>query len=153
MQLKRETEVAIAILVACARTGDCLLKTAAAAKAAETSTDFAAHIALRLVNAGILDAKRGRTGGLKLARSADCIFLGDLISILEKAGVGKAELEKESGSYRISSLRQIMAGANDTMRDYLDRFSVADLATLELPDHASRGSSDARRQSDHRSRI
>jgi Rrf2 family protein len=145
MQLKRETEVAIAILVACARTGDCLLKTAVAAKAAETSTDFAAHIALRLVNARLLEAKRGRTGGLKLARSADCIFLGDVISILEKVGVGKAKVREESAAYHIPGLKQIMAGANDTMRDYLDRFSVADLATLELPDHTNRASSGSRR--------
>lgn len=78
MRLKRETEVTVAILVACAKSGDCRLKTAEAAKPADTSTDFAAHIALKLVDAGLLVAKRGRTGGLTLSRPAEKIFLGEV---------------------------------------------------------------------------
>jgi DNA-binding IscR family transcriptional regulator len=54
MKLRRENEVAIAILVACARSNDCRLKTADAAKVAETTPDFAAHVVLKLVNAGFL---------------------------------------------------------------------------------------------------
>lgn len=127
MRLKRETEVAIAILVACARSGDCRLKTAEAAKAADTSTDFAAHIALRLVNAGLLVAKRGRTGGLMLSRPAQDIALGEVIGMCDD----QSKLAQDhSGSISGSapSLEQIIAGANHAMRSYLDRFSIADLA-------------------------
>lgn len=43
-------------------------KDGGAAEAADKSTDFAAYIALKLVNAGLLVAKIGRTGGLRLSR-------------------------------------------------------------------------------------
>lgn len=126
MRLKRETEVAIAILVACAGSGGCRLKTAEAAKVADTSTDFTAHIALRLVNAGLLVAKRGRTGGLALTKSADNIFLGEVIGVFEDGMV--AQKRRISPTGNAPSLEEIMAGANHAMRGYLDRFVIADLA-------------------------
>lgn len=129
MRLKRETEVAIAILVACARSSDCRLKTVEAAKAASTSTDFAAHIALKLVNAGFLKAKRGRGGGLELSRTAETIYLGDLLAGLAAQGSASPEpiVVSTSPEDDASDLNEIIAGANHAMRSFLDRFSIADL--------------------------
>lgn len=134
MRLKRETAVAIAILVACARSNDCRLKTVEAAKAANTSTDFAAHIALRLVNAGFLKAKRGRGGGLKLSRTAETIYLGELMAGLEACGSTRSDKIAVSASLEdeASDLNEIIAGANYVMRTFLDRFSIADLADRQV---------------------
>lgn len=130
MRLKRETAVAIAILVACARSNDGLLKTVESAKAANTSTDFAAHIALKLVKAGFLKAKRGRGGGLELSRSAETMYLGDLMAGLEAQGSARTQelVVSNSPEHEASDLSKIIAGANHTMRTFLDRFSIADLA-------------------------
>jgi Rrf2 family protein len=129
MRLKSETAVAVAILVACARCNDCRLKTVEAAKAANTSADFAAHIALKLVKAGFLKAKRGRGGELTLAHTADTIFLGDLIAGLEAQGSAEPQeiVESTSMEDEASDLGQIITGANFAMRTFLNRFSIADL--------------------------
>lgn len=132
MKLRRETEVAIAILVACARSNDCRLKTADAAKVAETTTDFAAHVVLKLVNAGFLKTKRGRNGGLELSRSANAISLCDVICRVDDqhpAASGRIKAKEEQVKY--GPLSQIILGANNAIQTYLDLFSIADLAKIE----------------------
>jgi Rrf2 family protein len=129
MRMKRETEVAIAILVACARSNGRRLKTADAAKAANTTPDFAAHIALKLVNAGFLKAKRGRSGGLELSRPADRVVLGEVICRLEEHdSLASEETALRSPRAVESDLQTIMVGARHAMHTFLDRFSIAELA-------------------------
>lgn len=125
MRLRRETEVAIAILVDCTRAKGGLVKTAEAAQASNTTTDFAAHVALKLVNAGIVEARRGRRGGLMLKRPADNLSLGEVIALMQPEF---DDADKPSDGDPTSRLAGIMAGTNRTMRTYLDRFSIADLA-------------------------
>ncbi|WP_180356165.1 RrF2 family transcriptional regulator [Aliirhizobium smilacinae] len=134
VRLKRETEVAIAILVACARSNDCRLKTADAAKAAETTSDFAAHVALKLVNAGLLTATRGRNGGLELSRSASAISLHDVICPMEDQNPVASNAGNSRGEYlKAKALIEVMRGVDDAVQTYLNRFSIHDLAEAELP--------------------
>ncbi|WP_246091982.1 RrF2 family transcriptional regulator [Aliirhizobium smilacinae] len=129
MRLKRETEVAIAILVACAQSNECRLKTADAAKGAETTPDFAAHIVLRLVNAGLVKAKRVRNGGLELLRPAKAISLRDIICWVED--LAPAGPKGIGGRVKDRGLEQIIHGANHAVEAYLDRFSIADLVDIK----------------------
>ncbi len=132
LKLKREAEVAIAILVACARSNNRRLKTADAAKVAATTSDFAAHIVLKLVNAGFLKTKRGRNGGLELSRPANAISLRDIICRVKDQQSDTSEGRRSSGEkLKVGSLKQIMLGANHAVQTYLDRFSIADLADNE----------------------
>lgn len=125
MRLRRETEVAIAILVDCTRAKGGLVKTAEAAQAANTTSDFAAHVALKLVNAGLVEARRGRRGGLTLKRPADKLLLGHVIALMQPEFDDVVAFSDEDP---VSRLAGIMEGTNRTMRIYLDQFSIADLA-------------------------
>lgn len=131
MRLKRETEVAVAILIACAKSGGCRLKTAEAASAAGVSTDYAAQIALKLVNSGFFSASRGRNGGLDLARPATGILLGEVIGVWEDRGVTAEEWGGSLSS--ATSLEKIVTRASCAARTYLDQFSIGDLADAERP--------------------
>lgn len=144
MRLKRETEVAVAILIACARSGGCRLKTAEAANAAGGSVDYAAQIALKLVNLGFLSTSKGRNGGLDLARPATSILLGKIIGVWEKLGSAKEEL-RGSHSATAISLGRMVTGATCAARSYLDQFSIADLANAERPLRSSQKVSAANR--------
>ena len=125
MKLKRETEVAIALLIACARSSDCRVKTASAATAANTTTDFAARVALKLANAGFLKATRGPSGGLELSRPARSMLLGDIICRLGNPTSNDACCAN-------GSLGQIIADASQAQRTFLDRFSIAGLADRQV---------------------
>ena len=125
MRLRRETEVAIAILVDCARAEGGLVKTAEAAQAANTTTDFAAHVALKLVNAGLVEARRGRRGGLTLKQRADKLLLGHVIALMQREFDDAVTCSDEDPASRLAG---IMAGTSRTMRRYLDQFAIADLA-------------------------
>ncbi|NWJ23928.1 Rrf2 family transcriptional regulator [Rhizobium sp. RM] len=132
MHLKRETVVAIFILVACARSNGGRVKTAEAAEAANTSKEFAAHVALKLVTAGFLETKRGRNGGLELSRPAGNILLGDILSRFQLQTAASRQLDEDSFLQDgVLDFHKIIAGADRAAWTYLDRFSIADLAGLD----------------------
>lgn len=134
MKMKPETEVAIEILVACALSNERRLRTEDAAAADATTADLAAHIVLKLVNAGFVKAKRGRNGGLELLRPAQTVSLGDIICRLEAQSPGASKGAKATGEQAEDrGLDQVMPGANNTVKACLDRFSISDLAHMELP--------------------
>ncbi|NWJ25527.1 Rrf2 family transcriptional regulator [Rhizobium sp. RM] len=134
MRLKRESEVAIAILAACANAKGGQIRTVEAARAAGTTASFAAQVVPSLVQAGLIEARRGRRGGLALTQPAGDILLGDVIARMQPELIASARTEENlTGRDPTAELCKIVMGADDVIRAYLDRFSIADLANKNRP--------------------
>lgn len=83
---QRQCEVGIDILVFCALNPDEIVTTNDAADFAGASFDYAHQVARPLTQAGLLKGIRGRHGGgIRLARPACRINVGDVIRLFEPA--------------------------------------------------------------------
>lgn len=125
MRLSRQSDIAIGILTACARAPGRTIRTVEAAERADASKDSAAQIILLLAREGFLTTTRGRQGGIALAVPAREILLGDVLRRIQPDLVQNACPENGGGS----ALNQIVGAAEATFFAFLDRFSLADLAS------------------------
>jgi Rrf2 family transcriptional regulator, nitric oxide-sensitive transcriptional repressor len=136
MRLTRESGIAFALLVACARAPDQCLQTHAASHGTGASRLHAAKIASGLVHGGFLRALRGRSGGIVLARPAATISLTSVLRFTqpELAVVGRIDKAKAN-----TALETIVDTALSTALHILDKFSIADLAAESSLKLACRG--------------
>lgn len=130
MRLTRETEIAIGVLVACARARGRTIRTIDAAKSTMASKDYTAQVVLSLVHEGFLKARRGRNGGLSLALPSTTIRLGDVLRRMQPdlgchANIPEAELAETAGA----AFKAIVGAAEATFLTFMDRFTVADLVS------------------------
>jgi len=124
MHLTRQSEIAIAMLLACAEAEDGLTRTQQAADRAGTSKDFAAHVASVLVRAGYLESRRGRYGGLSLAMPPEEIALGEVLCLMQSGLDMGAAAAHDS---RRNAFDNVLRAATASFLSTLDRFSLADL--------------------------
>lgn len=93
-------------------------------------------IAQTLVQAGFIDGMRGRHGGLRLARDAAAIRLGDVVRTTED---GFALVECFDGARNTCvispacGLRAVLHEALDGFLAVLDRYTLADLIASPAP--------------------
>ena len=121
MRLSRQCAVAVDILVFCGRRPGELVRTGDAAVFANTTKGHAHQVALQLVRQGLLVGIRGRPGGIRLARQADSILLGEVVRLMEPAF---REIAEPAGTRPFQALvMQAYRAAFDT----LDDVSIADL--------------------------
>ena len=83
MQLTRHTDYALRLLIHLACNGNQRTPVAVIARDQQLSRTHLLKIANDLSNAGLLDAQRGRGGGVCLARPPEKIVLGEVIRITE----------------------------------------------------------------------
>ena len=82
MKLTRQAEIAVQILALCARPkSNAPVTTRIAAAFAETTKDHAAQVVAKLSRAGYLSSERGRSGGIRLARPASQIGVGEILRL------------------------------------------------------------------------
>jgi Rrf2 family protein len=131
MKLTRQAEIAVAILVACARAGNEVVRTTQAAKAAGTTRDHAAQVIGTLVRGGMLATRRGRLGGISLAVPADALALGTVLRHIqpELTAAGRSRRSRHA-----PALEAIVAAGTASFLALVDRFTIADLAAA--PDAA-----------------
>lgn len=123
----RREEIAIAILVACAR-AEARITTDQAALAAETTQTQTAQIVHRLMRAGLLETLRGKGGGIRLARAPEHIRLD---MVLDGMGARRRAAISHSGNSMLDSIARVAASrALDT---YVS-FTIADLANERIAD-------------------
>lgn len=123
MRLTRQTEIAISILISCARGGR-LIDTQFAAVEAHTTKDHAAQVLKTMVRAGWIETRRGRGGGLSLAVDADHLLLGDIVRTMQPASFQPAPCTSETMD---RSLVSVLVDASTAVHDFLDCYSIADL--------------------------
>ena len=98
---------------------------------------FLLNILAELRTAGLVQSRRGAEGGYKLARPADQIALADVIRAIDGPLAGVSGARPETLDFHGSSepLRDVWVAVRAALRSVLERVTVADVATGQLPDH------------------
>lgn len=127
MRLTKQTGHAIRILIDCARAGGQLVKVAGIAGRLEITPQNAFKIVHRLSRAGLVEAVRGRSGGVRLAAAADTMRLGAVVRMMESTHV-TVEGETAFGQARPAAINIILDEALEAFIEVLDQHTLADMA-------------------------
>jgi Rrf2 family protein len=130
MQLTRQSEIAIAMLVSCARADGNYVHTHHAAADTGASKEHAAKIAHLLLRSGLVLSARGRNGGIRLALPAERISVGAVLRSTQPEFVGPAPRETRGTAAALSSIVEV--GWRGFV-DLMDGFSIADLVAERAP--------------------
>jgi Rrf2 family nitric oxide-sensitive transcriptional repressor len=134
MRLSKTTNYAIRILLDCAASDGQLVKVAEISERRDVTLQNTFKIVHLLSRAGFLQAVRGRHGGVRLARPASEIRIGDVVRAMETM-----RLEIESDAGETSAPERQLAAFDQLFDDALDAFiSVLDGHTLQDMSKAKR---------------
>ena len=131
MRLTKSTSHAIRILIDCARAEGCRLVTVAELSARlEITQQNVCKIVNLLARAHLIAAVRGRNGGVRLARPAGAIRIGDVVRATE---VTHVEIEERTGGRKPKRARvnRILDDALEAFIDVLDQHTLADMASSQ----------------------
>lgn len=132
MQLKRQSEIAIGVLAACARRPGITIPAQQIAQEIGTTKDHAYQVVALLVRNGFLQSERGPGGGVQLNAEPHTIKLVDVLRLTEPAIEGA---EKSASHARPMTnealLDRIVETASSFFVRLLDRFTIADLVAPE----------------------
>lgn len=131
MQLTRFTDLGLRtmMLLAAGDADDRRVTTRTIATGADASENHVAKAVARLAELGMVNARRGRVGGLSLTEEGRTASVGWLVRRLE----GDAEIIDCTGERRpcplvaACRLRRALAEAKDAFYRELDRYTIADL--------------------------
>lgn len=130
MRLTKQTGHAIRILTDCAQAPDHLIKVAEISERLEITKQNVFKIVHILSRAGFVAAVRGPHGGVKLARPARDIRIGDVVRAIEVTDVeidGEAAAGK-SGGHPAGAINTVFDDAMSAFVSVLDQHTLADLA-------------------------
>jgi Rrf2 family protein len=127
MRLTKSTSHAIRILIDCARAGDQLIKVAELSERLEITQQNVFKIVNLLARAGLIEAMRGRNGGVRLARPAAEILIGDVVRATEVTRVAIEEDGAGSARGRSHGVNRVLDDALEAFIDVLDRHTIADM--------------------------
>jgi Rrf2 family protein len=135
MRLTKQTAHAIRILVDCAETDGDLLKVAAISSRLDITKQNVFKIVHILSRAGFVAAVRGPNGGVRLARPATSIRIGDVVRAIEvtdveinRAATASPRLPKDA-----SPIDAVFDDALTAFVSVLDQHTLADFAALQIP--------------------
>ena len=128
MRLTKSTSHAIRILLDCATADDQLVKVAVLSERLDITQQNIFKIVNMLAKAGLLEAVRGRNGGVKLARPASEIRIGDVVRASEVTRVEIEDDESPRARGRGRGVNQILDDALGAFIDVLDQHTLADMA-------------------------
>ncbi len=133
MRLNLHTDYALRLLMFLAQRGDQAAVDEIAA-AFGISRHHLMKVAQELTRQGFVVARRGRGGGLALARPAAEINLGEVVRALEPTGQFVECFDRSTNACTIAGACGLQGALNLALGDFLarlDRYSLADL----VPDH------------------
>jgi len=133
MRLNKSTSHAVRILIDCAKAGGQLIKVADIAQRLDITQQNAFKIVHLLTKSGFLASARGRHGGVRLARPAVQISIGDVVRSIEGMGQDK---DDEIGQ---GSLHRLVDDALDAFIGVLDQHTLEDMVGAQRA-AATRGS-------------
>jgi Rrf2 family nitric oxide-sensitive transcriptional repressor len=127
MRLTKSTSHAIRILIECARADGRLVKVAELSERLVITQQNVFKIVNLLARAGLIEAMRGRNGGVRLARPPGSIRIGDVVRATEVTHVeiDDATDRKHGRGRRVN---QILDDALSAFIDVLDQHTLADMA-------------------------
>src|SRR5262245_39197475 len=127
MRLTKSTSHAIRILIDCARAGDGLIKVAELSERLGITQQNVFKIVNLLARAGLIEAMRGRNGGVRLGRAAALIRIGDVVRATEVTRVAIEEGSGASARARGHGVNRVLDDALEAFIDVLDRHTIADM--------------------------
>src|SRR5947207_429344 len=127
MRLTKSTSHAIRILIDCARADARLVKVAEFSERLQITQQNVFKIVNLLARAHLIEAVRGRNGGVRLARPASAIRIGDVVRATE---VTHVEIEEGAGGHKPKrgGVNRILDTALEAFIDVLDQHTLADMA-------------------------
>lgn len=137
MRLTKQTGHAIRALIHCTRAGDRLVKVAEIAADLGITQQNAFKIVHLLVKSGLMTAARGRSGGVRLARPATSIMIGEVVRAIETTHVEVDETQtpRRKGAPPMP-INQVLDAALEAFIGVLDQHTLADMALLTPPGSA-----------------
>ncbi len=148
MRLTKQTGHAIRILIDCTLANDELVKVADVSERLGVTKQNVFKIVHILSHAGFLSAVRGPNGGVRLAKPATSIKIGDVVRAIE---VTRVQVEGGRGRKTVdndpASINAMFDDALSAFISVLDQHTLAELATQKSPlglsnaDHESDGGS------------
>lgn len=128
MQLSLHSDYALRVLMALA-VGDRQLSVDDIARRYRISRNHLAKVAQRLQAEGFVETFRGRGGGMRLARPAEEIVVGDVIRRFENLDgfVGCFALGPSCAVDGLCALKPALRGAVEAFLTHLDGFRLSDL--------------------------
>jgi Rrf2 family protein len=124
MRLTKFTGHAIRILVDCAQADGELVKVATLSNRLQITQQNVFKIVNLLVRAGFIASMRGRNGGVRLARPASAIRIGDVVRATE---VTHMEVEGATGALRDRGVNRVLDDALGAFIEVLDQHTIADM--------------------------
>ena len=138
VRISAKTDYALrAVVELASANGDAPVKGERLATSQAIPLRFLENILLQLRHAGLVESRRGAEGGYRLARPADTIALADVIRAIDGplAGVSGARPETLDFQGTSEPLREVWVAVRAALRSVLERVTVADVASGQLPDH------------------
>jgi Rrf2 family nitric oxide-sensitive transcriptional repressor len=134
MRLTKQTGHAIRILIDCTLAKDELVKVAEVSERLGVTKQNVFKIVHILSHAGFLTAVRGPNGGVRLAKPATSISIGDVVRAIE---VTRVQVEggrgKKSSETDPASINAMFDDALGAFISVLDQHTLAELATQNTP--------------------
>lgn len=128
MRLTKQTSHAIRILIDCARADGRLMKISDIADRLAITRQNGFKIAHLLSRAGFVDAVRGRNGGVRLARAAREIRIGDVVRAMEVTSIEVEGRVRATGANPSGGINRVLDEALDAFVTVLDQHTLEDMA-------------------------
>lgn len=142
MRLTKSTSHAIRILIDCAQADQRLIKVAELSERLDITPQNVFKIVNMLSRAGLIEAARGRHGGVRLARPAGEIRIGDVVRATE---VTHVEIEDAAATQKTGAARgvnRILDDALGAFIEVLDQHTLLDMAKAQKPVRAGHAGDD-----------
>jgi Rrf2 family protein len=135
MRISAKADYAVRAAVELAAAGGGPLKGEQIAQAQDIPVNFLENIMLELRNADLVRSQRGPEGGYRLARPAGEIAVADVIRAVEGplASIRGEPPEEMEYAGAAESLQLVWIALRASLRSVLDRVTLADVASGELP--------------------
>lgn len=137
MLLSLQTDYALRVLVDIATNGRSrTMLTRTLATRQHVPPIFLTKIVGKLATRGFVRTQRGKGGGVTLARDPSQINLLEVVEVFEgRLRANRCTASQDSCTFASDcALRELWQGAEGRLRDYLGRFSLADLVKTQAPD-------------------
>ena len=131
MNISKKAEYAIKAVITIARhTNTNPLQISEISKKESIPIKFLEQILLNLKNNGILNSKRGASGGYLLARSKDDISIGMILNIVD----GPFDpIGIHSGNRLSAGLEKCFGQMIEIVNEHLNQFTIRDILEIEEP--------------------
>lgn len=98
---------------------------------------FLENILMQLRHAGLVESRRGADGGYRLARPASEVTLADVIRAIDGPLAGVSGVRPEALGFEgvAEPMRDVWIAVRASLRGVLERVTLADVISGELPPH------------------